>query len=60
MEITGALLRRTNVVGINQEVVIGVIAMKDVKQNLPYRFGNHLISHLKQTRIIFLKRKYFY
>jgi hypothetical protein len=52
MEITGALLRRTNVVGINQEVVIGVIAMKDVKQNLPYRFGNHLISHLKQTRII--------
>jgi hypothetical protein len=33
----GAQQRLTNVVGINQEVDIGVIAMKDVVQNLPYR-----------------------
>ena len=47
MENTGAQQKLTNVVGINQEVVIGGIAVKDVTPNLPFRYGNYVSLYLK-------------
>ena len=47
MENTGAQQKLTNVVGINQEVVIGDIAVKDVTPNRPFRYGNYFSLYLK-------------